>query len=98
MDKPLSLRSLLMLLLCILPLSGNPADATDGLISECFACHPHSTQPDRLPALNGRQQADLLALLLDFKYERRPATLMPRIVKGFSDDELKALAERLSGI
>jgi len=33
--------------------------------------------------------------LLDFKYDRKPATLMPRLVKGYSDAELQAVAEYL---
>jgi cytochrome c553 len=46
-----------------------------------------------VPRLVGRQPADIAAALQDFKTGRRPATVMDRIAKGFSDDEIKAIAD-----
>jgi cytochrome c553 len=34
-------------------------------------------------------------MLLDFKYDKQVATLMPRIAKGYNDQELEALADYL---
>jgi cytochrome subunit of sulfide dehydrogenase len=35
----------------------------------------------------------MVAALQAFRSGRRPATVMDRIVKGFSDDEIKSIAE-----
>ena len=82
-------------LLSGLPANAGANDAMTALVNQCFACHPKTPQAARLPALSGRSQTDLLQTLLDFKYQRRPATLMPRILKGLSDEELAGIAESL---
>ena len=45
-----------------------------------------------VPRLNGRNPADVTAAMQAFKSGQLPSTVMDRIAKGFSDDEVKAIA------
>jgi cytochrome c553 len=61
--------------------------------SACSGCH--TTDPrlhNPVPRLIGRKPADIVTALQDFKAGHRPATVMDRIAKGFSDDEIAAIA------
>jgi cytochrome subunit of sulfide dehydrogenase len=62
--------------------------------SSCSGCHPASASVDT-PAgrLIGRTPADIVAAVQAFRSGHRPATVMDRIAKGFTDDEIKAIAE-----
>lgn len=61
----------------------------------CHAAEPESGSAE-IPSLIGLSAAQLTQALLDFKYEKKSATLMPRLVKGYSDAELAAVASYLS--
>lgn len=73
------------------------AEAPVRLMAEtCLACHSpelHST----IPSLAGRPAGDLLRLLLAFRDGSRAATIMDRIAKGYSREELGAIAGELAG-
>ena len=45
-----------------------------------------------MPRLIGRKPADIVAAMQAFKSGQVPSTVMERIAKGFSDDEVKAIA------
>jgi len=61
----------------------------------CRNCHePASTDPV-VPALDSLTALQIQKMLLDFKYDKQVATLMPRIAKGYNDQELQALADYL---
>ena len=68
------------------------ADAPPGA-SSCTGCHPaKSGVATPVPRLNGRDAAQITAAMTEFRTGKRPATIMDRIAKGFSDDETKAIA------
>jgi cytochrome c553 len=59
----------------------------------CSGCHPATagvTSP--VPRLAGLDPAAIVRALQDFRAGRRPATVMDRIAKGFTDDEIQAIA------
>jgi cytochrome subunit of sulfide dehydrogenase len=59
----------------------------------CAGCHAEAGRPETgFPVLQGRPAAEVLAALRDFRAGERPATVMDRIARGFSDDELQAIA------
>jgi sulfide dehydrogenase cytochrome subunit len=61
--------------------------------SSCSGCHPASTSVDTPVArLIGRNPADIVAAVQAFRSGQRPATVMDRISKGFTDDEIAAIA------
>ena len=68
------------------------AEAPPGAAS-CSGCHPAKTGVDTaVPRLAGLDATAMAAALQAFRAGRRPATVMDRIAKGFSDDEIKAIA------
>jgi sulfide dehydrogenase cytochrome subunit len=69
------------------------ADAPPGAAS-CSGCHPTSRAVTvAMPRLAGADPAQFLAAMQGFKSGQRPATVMDRIAKGFTDDELRAMAQ-----
>ncbi|MNT84283.1 Cytochrome subunit of sulfide dehydrogenase [compost metagenome] len=61
----------------------------------CTSCHgPSGRAPEgsTIPSLAGRQQAELVAQMQAFRSGARPATVMHQIAKGYSDDQLAAIA------
>ena len=72
--------------------AAGPADAPPGALS-CSGCHaPARTAGATVAPLTGRNPADIVAAMQAFKSGQLPATVMDRIAKGFSDDEVKAIA------
>jgi cytochrome c553 len=68
------------------------ADAPPGAMS-CSGCHPAGRGVDAsVPRLIGRDPTDIVTAMQGFKSGQRPSTVMDRIAKGFSDDEVKAIA------
>jgi sulfide dehydrogenase cytochrome subunit len=68
------------------------ADAPPGAAS-CSGCHPAQTGvASPVPRLSGHDAAQTVAMMQEFRAGTRPATVMDRIAKGFSDDEIKAIA------
>lgn len=61
--------------------------------SACSGCHATDSRVrTRVPRLVGRKPAEIVGALAEFKAGKRPATVMDRIAKGFSDDEIQAIA------
>jgi cytochrome c553 len=69
------------------------ADAPPPGAAACSGCHATSrwTGTD-VPRLVGRNPADIVSAMADFRAGKRPATVMDRIAKGFADDEVKGIA------
>jgi cytochrome c553 len=68
------------------------ADAPPGATS-CSGCHsPSATETSVPPRLIGRDPAKTVAALQEFRSGQRPATIMDRVVKGFTPEEIAAIA------
>ena len=66
------------------------------LATACFTCHgTDGKSPGAIPSLHGKTAAYIEEQLKAFKADRRKATLMNRIAKGYSDGEIKAIAKYL---
>ena len=75
------------------PCAAGAADAPPGAMS-CSGCNPAARGVDAsVPRLVGRDPADIVTAMQGFKSGQRPSTVMDRISKGFSDDEVKAIAD-----
>lgn len=59
------------------------------LAGGCAGCHGTD---GNLSGLSSRSASVLERQLLNFKYERVPSTVMSRIAKGFTDDEIGEIA------
>lgn len=70
------------------------------LAAACANCHGTDGKlAGVIPAIANRPASALEAQLLGFKHdENSRATVMDRIAKGYSDDELRALAEHFATI
>ncbi|MCC6890361.1 MAG: cytochrome C [Hyphomicrobiales bacterium] len=58
----------------------------------CSGCHPVSRQAGTpFARLISGNAAAMIAALQEFRSGKRPATVMDRIAKGFSDEEISAI-------
>ena len=70
----------------------NAAELPTGATS-CSGCHSPSTKIETpVPPIRGRNATDIVAAMQGFRSGERPSTVMGRIAKGFSDDEIRAIA------
>lgn len=59
----------------------------------CTGCHGLSGQGyGTIPAINRKSEAEFVRQMQEFRAQRRRATVMDRIAKGYSDEEVAALA------
>jgi cytochrome subunit of sulfide dehydrogenase len=67
------------------------------LAAACANCHGTNgvSQPG-MPSLAGQPRGYLEQQMRDFKAGKRPATVMHQIAKGYSDEQIGALAAYLS--
>lgn len=79
------------MLLALTP-GARAADTPPGA-SSCSGCHPATAGvATPVPRLVGRDAAQITTAMTEFRTGKRPATVMDRIAKGFTDDETKAIA------
>jgi sulfide dehydrogenase cytochrome subunit len=68
------------------------ADAPPGA-SSCSGCHAASTAVQTpVPRLVGRPAVEIVTAMQAFRAGQRPATVMDRIAKGFSEPETASIA------
>jgi cytochrome subunit of sulfide dehydrogenase len=68
------------------------ADAPPGATS-CSGCHSlTATGTSTPPGLVGRDPAKIVTALQEFRGGQRKGTIMDRIVKGFTPEEIQAIA------
>jgi len=59
----------------------------------CSGCHPSSPRVSSpVPRLVGLDRAAIVRAMQDFRSGQRAATVMDRIAKGFTDEEIQAIA------
>jgi cytochrome subunit of sulfide dehydrogenase len=81
-----------LFLLLLAPAIAAGAEPPPGATS-CSGCHPTSASADaKVPPLRGRDPAAIVAAMEAFRSGERPSTVMGRIAKGFSDEEIRAIA------
>ena len=64
--------------------------------ASCSGCHSAGATASAVPRLYGRAAGDIVTAMAGFRDGSLPATVMTRIAKGFSDDELRAIAAWLA--
>lgn len=88
-------RSILLIVLTA-ALPAYAAELTTGqtLAATCANCHgTDGKSVGSLPGLAGMPAADLLQRIAEFKDGSRPATIMHQIAKGYTDEQLRQIAE-----
>ena len=82
----------MVMLVCAGMTPAAAAEAPTGAAS-CTGCHAEKPNVDTpVPRLAGQDANALVAAMQAYRSGQRPATVMDRIAKGFSDDEIKAIA------
>ena len=82
------MRALLPAVALLLAAAGPPG------AESCTGCHVKGAG---MGVLQGRAADDIAAEMEAFRSGARPATLMNRIVRGFSQDEVRALSAWFAG-
>jgi sulfide dehydrogenase cytochrome subunit len=73
------------------------AATPETIVRNCFVCHgPEGVNPGPIPRLNGLAQDYIELSLLQFKTDKRPGTIMNRIAKGFTDDQIRGIARQMA--
>ncbi|MBW7852434.1 MAG: c-type cytochrome [Rhodospirillales bacterium] len=63
------------------------------LAGSCANCHgTDGHSPGAIPSLAGKKEEDLLKALTAFKQGKAKVTVMTRLAKGYTDEQLAALA------
>jgi sulfide dehydrogenase cytochrome subunit len=79
-----------------LPMSAFAADKGMVLALSCASCHgTNGASPGSIPRIQGRSAEYIEKAMLQFKAGERPATVMNRIAKGYTDEEIKLLSAYL---
>lgn len=89
------MRAAVGLLLLMLTSAARADFAAEAIAANCTICHAREDGDVGMPALADQSAEKLRQSLLDFKYDRKTATLMNRIAKGYSDTELAVVADYL---
>lgn len=60
--------------------------------ASCLGCHTAASDGSPVPSLGGFTAEQMVTAMRAFRSGSRPATVMDRIAKGFSDEEIEAIA------
>lgn len=67
------------------------------LANTCFSCHGSDGRSvGAMPSIAGKSPKYIARLLKEFREDKRKATVMNRISKGFTDPEIELLAKYFS--
>jgi sulfide dehydrogenase cytochrome subunit len=79
------------------PSQATPTAAMLG--NPCVTCHgANGASIGAIPSLQGYPKEVIISALDAFRADSRPATIMGRIAKGYTDEEIEALGEFFSRI
>ncbi|MGD8558474.1 MAG: cytochrome c [Gammaproteobacteria bacterium] len=82
--------------LLVIPLSvfAEPVDKGAMLSITCNGCHgTDGKSSGAIPSIAGKSADYIAKAMQDFKQEKRPSTVMNRHAKGYSDAEIKLIAD-----
>ena len=67
------------------------------LAAACATCHgTNGASRQGMPNLAGQQRSYLVQQMQDFRAGKRPATIMHQIARGYTDEQIDALAAYFS--
>ena len=78
----------------------NPAQADeepDGshlrlITATCYTCHSDNSDKAAIPSLDSRPTGEIKQLLTDYKTDQKQATVMSRIARALTDDEIDRIS------
>ncbi len=67
------------------------------LANPCAGCHgTDGASPGSIPSIKGLPSSYLISAMKAFKSEKRKATVMNRIAKGYTDEEIELMAKHFA--
>ena len=89
----------LMLALGVAGLPGVAAAQAPFAAEGCLGCHgPDGRGAAGAAPIAGRDRAEMVAIMLAFRANERPGTIMGRIARGYTEAEIAAVAEHFSKV
>ena len=87
------MKAWLLLLLCA-PALAQDLNAGRSLAATCASCHGTHGRPrgSAMPPLAGMKAEVMLEALADYRSGSQPGTVMPQIVKGYTEAQLRLVA------
>lgn len=69
------------------------------MVQTCYVCHgPEGRSAEAVPALMRGQKEFVVRQMIEFRTDRKPATIMNRVAKSYSDEQIAAIADYLAGL
>ena len=99
MSRPLLVAALASGAVLAVPALAQRIDPNLGrnLAAACANCHgTNGMSQQGMPNLAGQQRTYLVQQMQDFRAGKRPATIMHQIAKGYTDEQIDALAAYFS--
>lgn len=95
---PVSTTLLMTAWLICLPAHASPPTPASMLANACAACHglKGSSQGPATPSIAGISTEYFIDAMIAFQEDERPATVMNRIAKGYSEEQIEHMAEYFS--
>src|SRR5256885_10071547 len=76
---------------------GTDPNLARNLAAACASCHgTNGASLQGMPNLAGQQRAHLVQQMHDLKTGKRPATVMHQLAKGYTEEQIEALAAYFS--
>lgn len=69
---------------------------TTVIAANCVVCHGPDAGAKAIPPIIGMKAADIEKAMTEYKADKRQATIMNRIAKGYDDAQIKSLADHFS--
>ena len=71
------------------------ADITPLVVGTCITCHGPggSSVGPANPSIAGLKRKTLINIMVEYQNEKRPATIMGRIAKGYTEEDFKVMAD-----
>ncbi len=86
-------------------ITNSPANAADAisrgamLSNSCAGCHgTDGASPGSIPGIKGRSADYITQALTEFRDGTRPSTVMGRHAKGYTDEEIRLIAEYFASL
>lgn len=75
-------------------LAQSPGPSGQAMGQTCFVCHgPDGRNAGPVASLAGLPREHVVRHMMEFKTDRRPGTVMNRIAKSYSDEQIAAIAD-----
>jgi len=79
--------------------TSSATEITQGMMlsNSCAACHgTDGKSPGAIPSIHGKSVQFISQALIEFRAGTRPSTVMGRHAKGYTDEEIKLIAEHFA--